>query len=209
MKVKKIIFLLFIFQITIFPLLGQDCNNTTIISVEKNAQIIKKINKLNLDILMIWQGRIYIVCDEQVDDLLKIKKANIPYQVETQKFYPFSPQETNLQGSINGDYHTYQELEQDLIALEENFPYLAKLYNIGHSLENRNIYALKISDNVSLDEKEAEVLFIGCHHAREWISVEVPYLLAKYLVENYRHKPQIKTRIFYSFLPLLAKKQAG
>ena len=49
-----------------------------------------------------------------------------------------------------------------MIALEENFPYLAKLYSIGHSLENRNIYALKISDNVSLDEEEAEVLFIGC-----------------------------------------------
>ena len=24
------------------------------------------------------------------------------------------------------------------------------------------------------------VLFVGCHHAREWISVEIPYLVAEY-----------------------------
>ncbi|MFQ5722624.1 MAG: M14 family metallopeptidase, partial [Candidatus Aminicenantales bacterium] len=206
MKIRRIIFFLITLQILLFPLLAQDYSNTTIISVSQNPQVIKKINELNLDILMFWQGRIYIICNQQLNDLLKIKKAKIDYQIETQKFYPFSTKEVNLQTSINGDYHTYQELEKDLMTLEEGFPDLAKLYSIGQSLENRNIYALKISDNVSRDEDEAEVLFLGCHHAREWISVEVPYLLAKYLVENYSQKPAIKTLVDYSqiwIIPLL------
>ncbi len=206
MKIRKIVFFLIIFLVLFFPLLAQDYNNTTIISVSQNPQAIRKINKLNLDILMIWQGRIYIICNRQLDDLLKIKKANIAYQIETQKFYPFSNKDANLQGSINGPYHTYQELENDLMTLEERFPDLAKLYILGQSLENRNIYALKISDNVSLEEAEAEVLFIGCHHAREWISVEVPYLLAKYLVENYSRQLTIKNLVDHSqiwIIPLL------
>jgi len=33
------------------------------------------------------------------------------------------------------------------------------------------------------------VLFTGCHHAREWISVEIPYLVAEYLIENYTDAP--------------------
>ena len=31
---------------------------------------------------------------------------------------------------------------------------------------------------------DGAVLFMGCHHAREWIAVEVPFLLAKELVER-------------------------
>jgi carboxypeptidase T len=32
-------------------------------------------------------------------------------------------------------------------------------------------------------------LFTGCHHAREWISVEVPFLVAKFLIDNYNPAP--------------------
>ena len=30
---------------------------------------------------------------------------------------------------------------------------------------------------------------MGCHHAREWIAVEVPYLLAEHLVKNGSNNP--------------------
>jgi Zinc carboxypeptidase len=33
------------------------------------------------------------------------------------------------------------------------------------------------------------VLFAGCHHAREWISVEIPYLVAEYLIRKYKANP--------------------
>jgi len=59
-------------------------------------------------------------------------------------------------------------------------------------LENREILALKVSDNVEAEEGEPGALFLGCHHAREWISVEVPFLLAKYLLENYATKAEVK-----------------
>jgi len=36
-----------------------------------------------------------------------------------------------------------------------------------------------------------KVLIVGCHHAREWISVELPYLIAEYLVDKYDPSPGV------------------
>jgi carboxypeptidase T len=76
-------------------------------------------------------------------------------------------------------YHSAEALEQDLRALAEQHPDIAELQEIGRSLENRPILALRLGDRSGTDRK---VLFLGCHHAREWISVEVPYLLAEHLL---------------------------
>ncbi len=163
--------------------------STDIVSVAKTAEILKKLAHLSLDWLMEWEGRLYIVAGP--GDLARIEQANVPCRVETAKFYPHhSP--LAAQGGINGDYHSYYELETDLKALESAFPALAKVQAIGRTPEGRNIYALKVSANVNLDEPESRVLFVGCHHAREWISVELPFSLGKYLLENYAQKSEIK-----------------
>jgi carboxypeptidase T len=77
-------------------------------------------------------------------------------------------------------YHSAGQLEQDLRALAEKHPDIAELREIGRSLENRPIWALRLGDRHGTDRK---VLLLGCHHAREWISVEVPYLLAEHLLD--------------------------
>lgn len=84
-----------------------------------------------------------------------------------------------------GLYHTYAEIEKELQDLEKDFSSIAKVFDLGESHEKRKIWAIKISDNVAQEEEEPEILFMGCHHAREWISIDVPFLLAKYLLENY------------------------
>ncbi|HCS47508.1 MAG TPA: hypothetical protein DIW61_04335 [Candidatus Aminicenantes bacterium] len=154
-----------------------------IVSVEKTPRLAARLQPLGFDQLFEWEGRIYVLVGPQ--DIRKLDRNHIPYLIESHKFPALNTKPSLLQGGINGDYHSYSELEADLQALERSYPQIARLFTIGVTLENRNVYALKISDNVSLDEEEAEVLFLGCHHAREWISVEVPFLLAKYLLENY------------------------
>jgi len=105
-----------------------------------------------------------------------------------------------------GLYHTYAEINNELQQLESTFPQLAKVVVLGKSVENRSIRAIKISDNVASDENEPQILFVGGHHAREWISVDVPFLLAKYLLENYAGNTRIKNLVDRSeiwILPLL------
>ncbi len=91
-----------------------------------------------------------------------------------------------------GLYHTYAELQAELPALAARFPALAQVVVVGKSVEQRDILALKISDQVENEEAEPAVLLVGGHHAREWISVDVPFLLAKYLLENYLSSARVK-----------------
>lgn len=128
-----------------------------------------------------------------------IQEAGYIFTIETEKFIrPAEPrpgQRLLTAGGLNGVYHSYQELASELKALSAAHPTLARLVTIGRSLENRNIYALKISDNPGLSEDEPGIAFLGGHHAREWISVEVPLLIGKYLLENYSLDTRVKTLI--------------
>ncbi len=203
-SLKKNILAAVLLSFFIIPLWTQDYWDMQIISIEKNQATIRMLREMNLDFLMERDNRVYIVIG--IDDLPRLDQENIPYIVETYNFYPYVQACRSTRGGVNGDFHSYIELEQDLFALQDAYPHIASLSVIGQSLEGRNIYALKISDNVLLDENEAEVIFIGCHHAREWISVEIPYLLAQYLVENYSTDTQVKDLVDQSeiwIVPLL------
>jgi hypothetical protein len=84
-----------------------------------------------------------------------------------------------------GAYHTYAEIAAGFDSLQALHPTLARKLDLGNTEQGRDILALEISDNVGTAEGEPQVLIEGCHHAREVISVEMPYLLAEYLLENY------------------------
>ena len=204
MSVKKIILFLLMFSLIHFFLEGQSGRDYEIISVKKDKASISKLRNMNLDILVEWEGRIYVVCE--IENIFRLRKENIPFKLETFAFRQHDLRDFSGEGGANGDFHSYAELEEDLMTLERSYPNLAKVIDIGDSLEGRNIYALKISDNVSLHEDEAEFILIGCHHAREWISVEVPFYIGKYLVENYGRNQKIKYLVQNSeiwIIPLL------
>jgi hypothetical protein len=91
-------------------------------------------------------------------------------------------------------YHSYAEIELGLHSLESLG--IAKVESIGLSVEGRQIWAIKISDEPSVnDQDEPDILFVGLHHACEWISAEVSYYLAVNLVQNYDSDSALKTLI--------------
>jgi carboxypeptidase T len=88
-------------------------------------------------------------------------------------------------------YRDYSTVVNALFALEASG--VARVYDIGTTIEGRDIWAVKISDNVDSEENEPEIFFCGDHHAREWISVEVPLMLAEYLTNQYLTNPNVKS----------------
>ncbi len=65
--------------------------------------------------------------------------------------------------SITGPY-TYEQMQKDSGALASAYPGMVKLSSIGKSVEGRDLTLLKIGKG------EKKVLFLGAHHAREYIS---------------------------------------
>lgn len=192
MTIKKIIVLTLLLLVVSRTMPAPQGNaHTEIVSVLKTPSLERKLRAMDLDLFADWNGKIYIVA--RPEDLRALGQANIMFSVETANFLPFALRTVlPTKGGINGAYHTYKELETDLLSLQQKYPGLARLFDIGESLEKRHLYALKISNNVLFEEDEAEILLIGCHHAREWISVEVPFLFGKYLLENYASDPKVK-----------------
>ncbi len=94
------------------------------------------------------------------------------------------------------EYHPYHEVVQDMESVAENHPDIVRLYNLTEEYgvplthQNRSVLALRITDPDG-DSSEPEVLITGCHHAREWISVEVPLYFIHYLVDNYGTDPYV------------------
>ncbi len=160
-----------------------------IVSVAATEGNVRILAEIRADVLKAAAGRVYIVA--AAGDLGRLSARGVPFAVETAHFAPARPFEVSAAGGINGDFHSYRELEADLEALESAHPGAVKLFTIGTSLEGRNITAIKISDAPERDGGEPGILFLGCHHAREWISVEIPLLLARYLAERAGSDPAV------------------
>ncbi len=82
-------------------------------------------------------------------------------------------------------FHTYDTLTADLQAMVNSYPNLAKLETLGKSVNGKEIWALKISDNVQNDEAEPEVKYVSTMHGDEVVGMEMCMYLAKLLLEQY------------------------
>ncbi|HEV2783773.1 MAG TPA: M14 family metallopeptidase, partial [Actinophytocola sp.] len=81
-------------------------------------------------------------------------------------------------------YHNFAEMTAEINQVIAANPGLISKRVIGRSYQNREIWALKISDNVATDEAEPEVLFTHHQHAREHLTVEMAMYLIHLFVES-------------------------
>lgn len=95
-------------------------------------------------------------------------------------------------------YHNLSEVEAKLFSIAQTHPNIAKTFDLSElyphpngspkrTFRNRSVYAIKISDNPGINESsEPDILYMGLHHAREWITVEMMLFLLDYLINNYK-----------------------
>jgi carboxypeptidase T len=82
-------------------------------------------------------------------------------------------------------YHTYAEMAADVAATAAAHPTIVRKVSIGTSYQGRTIWAVKISDNVGVDESEPEVLFDGLTHSDEHMGLEMTLHIMHWLVDGY------------------------
>ena len=90
------------------------------------------------------------------------------------------------------EYKNPEEIEMIVEDFATRFPNITKRVSIGKSLEGRDIWAIKISDNPEIDEEdEPTALFNSMHHAREVMSPEVSIDIIETLLTGYGVDSQI------------------
>jgi carboxypeptidase T len=96
--------------------------------------------------------------------------------------------------SEDSRFHTYDQLLAALKELQSNNSDISSLQSIGKSIEGRDIWAFHI--NTSSDaltsgfSNKPGAIFLGNHHAREHVSLEIPLMLAQYLL-SHRRDPRV------------------
>jgi hypothetical protein len=92
-------------------------------------------------------------------------------------------------------YHNYAEQVALIDQTVAAYPSIAKKFSLGKSYEGRDIWAVKISDNVNTDEAEPEVLFTHGQHAREHLAVEMGLYLITELTSKYATDAHIRSLV--------------
>jgi hypothetical protein len=83
------------------------------------------------------------------------------------------------------DYHAYPSLTSLLQGYAEAFPNLCRVYSIGQSVQGRELWVVKISDNPDMDEDEPEVKYISTMHGNEPLGTEMLLFLLDDLLTEY------------------------
>lgn len=89
-------------------------------------------------------------------------------------------------------YHNPEKVEAALKQVAAAYPTLARVSSIGKSLQGRDIWAIRLTRNVSVeDPSKPHVFFNAMHHAREVMTTEVALDIVDTLLTQYGKDPQI------------------
>jgi carboxypeptidase T len=172
-------------------------SNAIATSTRKNSQIEYNVSVYHVDNVVSREDRTavartgaainqiganYVIVDATPQEARALGALGYPIQVMMQTL-DFPPADVA--------YHNYAEMSDEILAVANAHPDIVSRFSIGQSYEGREMWAVKISDNVATDEDEPEVLFLGHHHAREHLSLEMTLYILHLLADNYGSDQQI------------------
>lgn len=103
---------------------------------------------------------------------------------------------TRLKESTRGtpnplnEYHNYEELTAFLEQIASDYSEITELTSIGQSVDGRELWAVKITDNPGVEETEPEFKYIANMHGNETPGREFCLYLIEWLVANYGSIPR-------------------
>ncbi|MFC2121203.1 M14 family zinc carboxypeptidase [Bacteroidota bacterium] len=100
-------------------------------------------------------------------------------------------------GELPVGYLSLEEIYTRMQEFATENPSIAKVYDLTEDLntpvtsEGRHLFALKISDNVAIEEDEPDFLIVGNHHAREVVTPVIALNAMSLLTAGYGIDPTI------------------
>ena len=148
---------------------------------------IEKIQNIGLNYEILMDDVVKYYQDQNIGKSTNIKDYKDPGDWEVPEDFEF--------GSMGG-HCTFDEIVAHLDNMFDKYPDLITVKeSIGQSIEGRELWMVKVSDNPTVNETEPEVFYNGLHHAREPASVMQMLFYLYYLLENYDNDDFIKTLV--------------
>lgn len=93
--------------------------------------------------------------------------------------------------STKGRYASPEEIAQRLKMVTTRYPQLAQMVSIGKSVKGRDLWVVKISKNVRVNDNRPEFKYIANMHGDEIMGREIMTLLIEDLLTNYGKDPVV------------------
>ena len=160
---------------------AEQFSQVTLLTLDKSDFL--EIHRLGLDVLGYKGDSIEMIATQA--DLEWFDSRGITYRIDIPdlKAHYRSKNKSNM---TMGGFKTFSEIELFLDSLAAVYPSLMTAkFSIGTTIEGRDIWAVKVSDNPNVDEGEPSVLYVGLTHAREPAASEVLMNFMNHLLSNY------------------------
>lgn len=147
---------------------------------------LKRLLHDGFDVVYVTPGQTADVVVYDESDLLRLGETGLHYRVtqpDLEQYFAarYAPQRDDM-----GGFRTFDEIVDELQDIHEEYEdIVSRPISIGNTIEDRDIWAVKISDNPEEDEDEPEVLFTSLIHSREVITQDVLFEVMHQLVEAY------------------------
>ncbi len=82
------------------------------------------------------------------------------------------------------DYRPLDQVIAQMNTLAATYPGFVSVVDVGNTIENRDIFAMRITSPGGPPNKPI-IFYHGGQHAREWINIPVPMYVADWLLRNY------------------------
>lgn len=141
------------------------------------------LHKFGMDIIEYGDNTLEIIALD--DDLEWLDSQGIPYTVDIPDLKAYYRSQ-NKESLTMGGFKTLSEIEAYLDSLSAAYPTLmSPKFSIGTTIEGRDIWVVKVSDNFAVDEDEPEMLFVSEIHAREPAAAASLLNFMNYMLSNY------------------------
>jgi hypothetical protein len=195
-KMKKIIFLLFVF-VSAFAQIN--IKRDYLIQIKEiNLEGLKnlgiKFEDYNLDrVLIFYDNHVVMLASKDEIDYYSQKGYNVEILMQdTVKLNLLKRAYYGETLKLPDCYHTYNEIISLVDNLSRSYPKLIKKIIIGKTTKDkRNIYAVKISNNVNIEQDKPGILINACHHSDEILGAEISTELIKLLINQYKKNDEV------------------
>lgn len=102
------------------------------------------------------------------------------------------------------DYRPFETINTWLELVQESFPHILDVQEIGRTFEDRPFNIVHLSSNIDDDHSHKKTIVVtGGVHAREWISVSSVCYQLYSLLEHYSRNPELFAELDFIFIPVL------
>jgi hypothetical protein len=191
MKKFPLIVLLLTLFLTSSICLAESTTKQVRVFIDSKDQFLE-LKSLHLDIVYRQDNYVEIITDaEELEELQGLNFRTEIVHEDLKAFY-----RSRLAPKDMGGFMTLSEINAKTDSLVDNFPNIVSdKYNLGQTIEGRDMWAIKISDNPNIDEDEPEILYTAAIHAREVITPMVLFNFADSLTQNYATDTEIQNLV--------------